>query len=172
MQLKFSRVPHINPFSQTLEHLFTQELFTSDRENCCVYKQTQRSFKTDKSGTLEQTFENTVTTVYGIAELTCPRIDRVAAKIKGRNDEMRVRPTSTPHLSVSHWVYDEGLVMSGDTFLWKYQSMLIKAVIRKCDPLKDEHPEDHLIFRTHISPCCFASALRPQVSYSMRCCRF
>ncbi|XP_026059262.1 dual oxidase maturation factor 1-like isoform X2 [Carassius auratus] len=35
--------------------------------------------------------------------------------------------------------------------------MQIKAVIRKCDPLKDERREDHLISRTHIFPCCFAA---------------
>ncbi|KAI2648236.1 Dual oxidase maturation factor 2 [Labeo rohita] len=35
--------------------------------------------------------------------------------------------------------------------------MQIKAVIRKCDPLKDELRADHFNSRTHIFPCCFAA---------------
>lgn len=70
---------------------------------------------------------------------------------------MRVRPTSTPACLFYTEFMLKGWSWAVDTSLWKYQSMQIKAFIRKCDRLKDERREDHPIFRTHIFPCCFAA---------------
>lgn len=138
------------------------------RDNCCVYK-TQLSFKTDKSGTLAQTFRQ-LKWKYSHAclqnsrpHLSASRLDRMAVKIKGRVSEDWVRPTSTPACFTTEFML-KGWSWAVDTFLWEYQSMQIKAVIRKCDPLKDEHRESHLIFRTHIFRVVLRLSLRPQVS--------
>lgn len=82
-------------------------------------------------------------------------VDRMAVKIKGRVREWRNESPTHIHT----WLFRTEFTMQGwswavDSFLWKYQSMQIKAVIRKRDRLKDERRPDHLISRTHIFPSC------------------
>lgn len=102
--------------------------------------------------------ENKVTPVF-TEEQNSPvrsRSNSSENKRKSQSDGMRVRPTSTPDCFSLEFMM-KGWSWAVDTFIWKYQSMQIKAVIRKRDRLKDERRPDHLISRTHIFPCCFTA---------------
>ncbi len=84
------------------------------RDNCCVYK-TQLSFKTDKSGTLAQTFRQLKWKYSHCLQNSRPHLSatRSDGSENKRTESVRNESDPHPHLPVSQLSYVEGLVMSG-----------------------------------------------------------